>query len=108
MKPDNFKIIYKILSYLEECMDAESPCMDPVCHEVLGITETRWLSILEMLQNAEYIRGVEITVYMGRSAVWNIQEMRITLKGLEYLTQNSIMQKFYKLAKGIKDIHPMT
>lgn len=32
--------------------------------------------------------------------------MCITLKGLEYLHENSIMQKMYNLAKGIKDVTP--
>ncbi len=30
----------------------------------------------------------------------------ITLKGLEYLRENSIMQRMYKAAKGIKEITP--
>lgn len=30
----------------------------------------------------------------------------ITLKGLEYLQENSMMQKIYKTMKGIKDVVP--
>ena len=30
----------------------------------------------------------------------------ITLKGLEYLQENSMMQKIYKTTKGIKDVVP--
>ena len=33
-------------------------------------------------------------------------DIEITLKGLEYLQENSIMQKIYKAAKGVKDITP--
>ena len=32
----------------------------------------------------------------------------ITLKGLEYLAENSFMKKAANLAKGIKDIIPFT
>ena len=41
---------------------------------------------------------------MTGEKVAEIMQMRITLKGLEYLTENSIMQRMYKAAKGIKDI----
>lgn len=34
------------------------------------------------------------------------QGIRITLKGLEYLSENTIMQRMYKTAKGIKEITP--
>lgn len=33
----------------------------------------------------------------------DIRKIRITLKGLEYLQENSIMNKIYKAAKGIKE-----
>ena len=33
-------------------------------------------------------------------------EVRITLKGLEYLQENSIMRKMYHTAKGIEEIIP--
>ncbi len=34
------------------------------------------------------------------------RNIRITLKGLEYLQENSIMRKIYKTAKGIVDMVP--
>lgn len=33
-------------------------------------------------------------------------DIKITLKGLEYLQENSIMRKIYRTAQGIKDITP--
>lgn len=32
--------------------------------------------------------------------------IRITLKGLEYLQENSIMRKMYNFAKGVKEVSP--
>lgn len=32
--------------------------------------------------------------------------LEITLKGLEYLQENSMMQKIYKTMEGIKDVVP--
>ena len=36
----------------------------------------------------------------------DIDDIRITLKGLEYLSENSIMQRLYKAAKGITELVP--
>lgn len=36
----------------------------------------------------------------------NASDVRITLKGLEYLQENSMMKKVYNAVKGIKDITP--
>lgn len=32
--------------------------------------------------------------------------LKFSLKGLEYLQENSMMQKIYKTMKGIKDVVP--
>lgn len=48
-----------------------------------------------MLANAGYITGE--TDIMARNPL-------ITIKGLEYLSENTIMQRMYKAMKGIKDI----
>ena len=36
----------------------------------------------------------------------NADDIRITLKGLEYLQENSIMQRMYNAVKGIKEVVP--
>nr|DAQ70706.1 MAG TPA: YjcQ protein [Caudoviricetes sp.] len=41
-----------------------------------------------------------------RNTSVDAEDIRITLKGLEYLSENSIMQKMYKTAKGITDLIP--
>lgn len=33
-------------------------------------------------------------------------DMRITLKGLEYLQENTLMRKIYNAARGVKEIVP--
>ena len=94
---DNFKIIYKILSALEKSMDLEECNLDSISSETLRISNERWNKYIEMLLDAGYIKG-ETNV--------NAEDIRITLKGLEYLSENSIMQKMYKAAKGITDLIP--
>lgn len=103
---DNFKIIYKILSALEKSMDLEECNLDSISSEALKITNERWNKYIEMLLDAGYIKGVTIQKYVTGEINVDAEDIRITLKGLEYLSENSIMQKMYKAAKGITDLIP--
>lgn len=53
-----------------------------------------------------YIKGVSLSRSISGDMMVDAQNIRITLKGLEYLQENSIMQRIYKAAKGIKEIVP--
>lgn len=103
---DNFKIIYKILSTLEKSMDLEQCNLDSISPEKLRISEERWNKYMEMLLDAGYIKGIHIEKYVVGGFDIDVEDIRITLKGLEYLSENSIMQKMYKAAKGITDLVP--
>lgn len=101
---DNFKTIYKILSAFERSLDIEAFDLDLISAEKLGISKTRLYKYLEMLVEAEYIGGIEIEIDITDTISINADNPHITLKGLEYLSENSIMQRIYKTAKGIKDL----
>ena len=103
---DNFKIIYKILSVLEKSMDLENVDIERISSNKLGISQQRWNKYMEMLLDAGYIKGVTIQKYVTGETNVDAEDIRITLKGLEYLSENSIMQKMYKAAKGITDLIP--
>ena len=103
---DNFKIIYKILSVLEKSMDLENVDIERISSTTLGISQQRWNKYMEMLLDAGYIKGVTIQKYVTGETNVDAEDIRITLKGLEYLSENSIMQKMYKAAKGITDLIP--
>lgn len=75
----NFIAIYRILSYLEQALDYDEPDMSQISSNALGLSDNRWLALLRLLEDAEYIE-----VFGHRT--------RITLRGLEYLQQNSLMQ----------------
>ncbi len=106
MLMDNFKIIYKILFTLERCMDLEKFNPDSISPEALKISDERWNKYMEMLLDAGYIKGVKIQKYVAGGTSVDIDDIRITLKGLEYLSENSIMQRLYKAAKGITELVP--
>lgn len=104
---DNFKAVYLILTQLEKDMDLPAPDLARIDHEALCITENRWCRYIEMMCDAGYIKGVQMVKSISGDLRYDCSEMRITLKGLEYLQENSIMQKIYRTAKGIKEVIPM-
>ena len=103
---DNFKIIYKILSQLEKDMDKSNVNLDAISYDVLCITENRWLNIIEMLYRDGYIIGVTINKDMDGFRNYNCEDMTITIKGLEFLKNNSLMKKAYDTVRGLTNLIP--
>lgn len=103
---DNFKIIYKILSVLEKSMDLECIDTERISSGNLSISQQRWDKYMEMLLDAGYIKGVSIKKYTDGEMRVDIENIRITLKGLEYLSENSIMQRMYNATRGITNLIP--
>lgn len=91
---DNFKIIYRIPRILEKAMDLEDFEKNCTSKERLELTEARWNRIIAMLVAEGYVTGIE---------VWNsfdceyprvcLVRPEITIKGLEYLKEDSFMKK---------------
>lgn len=104
---DNFKAVYRILTALEKAMDLPEFDVSQIGANALGVSEQRWARYLEMMADVGYIKGVNIKKDIMGEYMVDTDEIRITLRGLEYLQENSIMQRIYKTAKGIKDITPM-
>ncbi len=101
---DNFKCIYKILKTLETAMDLDDINIDEIGYKHLEVSRSRWVKYIEMMADAGLIKGVSFKKYIdGTTNVIN-NRIRITLKGLEYLSENSIMQRIYKAASGAADI----
>lgn len=103
---DNFKAVFRILSALESAMDEPSFDIGVIGPDVLGVSEERWARYIEMMNDVGYVKGVTVSTQMRVGTVVNARNIRITLKGLEYLQENSIMQKMYRAAKGISDLIP--
>ena len=99
---DDFRTIYKILRILQTSMDLEEFKKNSISAETLGLSIPKWNRIMAMLLNEGYISGGE---------TWNAMDCgypkvaltrpELTLKGLEYLEENSLMRKAADLAKGI-------
>ena len=70
----------------------------------LGITVPYLMDVYRNLFDDGYLTGSYVRDdYSGDSAINDIQGVRITTKGVEYLQDNSKMKKVYKLLKEAKD-----
>ncbi len=100
------KLIYRILRFLQLSLDIDEPDFSPIEAESLDITKAKWSRIIKMLVDDGYISGVN--VISVNNAPYPIIRLTnstaITLKGLEYLDENSMMQKAAKIAKGALDV----
>lgn len=103
---DNFTAVYKILSALEKAMDLPKFDINDIGADALGVSKERWARYIEMMADVGYIKGVTVKMNVFDETVIDARNIRITLKGLEYLQENSIMRKIYNAAKGIKEILP--
>lgn len=100
-----FQIIYKILKILQKSMDLEEFDKESLSPERLGISEPKWCRLMAMLINEGYISGAETWNSMDQSYPRvALVRPEITLRGLEYLEENSMMKKIADTAKGMIDI----
>lgn len=91
---ENFKTIYQILNTLEKSMDLTQCNLDSISPERCKISEERWIKYMEMLRDAGYIKGVSMLKYINGETMIDARDIRITLKGLEYLSENPIMRRY--------------
>lgn len=102
-----FITIYRLLDRLERFLDYDSADITQINHTALHISERRWNAYIIMLSEAGYISGVTVKEYIDGTKHVQADDIRITLKGLQFLAENSLMQKSYRLLKSTRDILPL-
>ncbi len=97
------QIAYKILYGLEHREKAEymGSLIGP---EKLGMSPDRWLEVLTSLADEGYIAGARVYTDITGEKHADIKNIRITLKGAEYLSENSVMKRLGRVATDIIDI----
>lgn len=105
---NNFTIVYRILKALEASMNSDEFDADAISAERLKITENRRDKLLIQLLNAGYIENLHVKKYVDEvfPTVQILPDTTITLKGLEYLEENSLMSKAKDFIKEAKDFIP--
>ena len=94
---------YKILHSLEtgKKADYKGTLISP---QKLGVSDEEWLDVVKSLLEENYVAGIQITEDILGNTNVDIGSARITLKGAEYLHENSAMKKFAKIATDIVEI----
>lgn len=101
------EIIQDILEHLDKSMDDEIVDISPISHEALGISHARWSRIIEMMLESGLIEGFSPVHRLGSTyTAFKEMDPRITLKGVQFLAENSNVAKLYRVAKEIKDWIP--
>lgn len=102
---DNFKIIYKILMELERNMGNEQFSVESISAERLKLPFNRWEQLMIMMQDEGYIRGLVVARNISERYRHIVEPIfpEITIKGLEYLAENSFMGKAKELLKMAGD-----
>lgn len=103
---DDFKVIYKILKVLEKNMGNEDFSIHSISAEYLKISYEKWEQLLIMLSDSGYVNGIVATRDLNNRFRHIVEPIlpSITLKGLEYLTENSLMEKAKGALKMVGEI----
>ena len=100
-----FKTIYTLLNRLEKGLDHEDfDAEKEISPEALKITESRWSAYIKMLNDAGYISGVRIDDYINGEIDIDISEISLTLHGLQYLAENTMMVRMWNAFKTVKEV----
>lgn len=94
------KIMYSILREFSE----ENRSINA---KTYGIEFKEFASILNFLQEEGLVRNIKFDRIHGIPSVAVYENAEVTLKGLEYLSNNSTLAKGYKTIKEIRDWLPL-
>lgn len=105
---DYFTVAYKILSYLKSCYENGQKADPNILRASLfNISEQQFLQTLKMLTDDGYIKGLIFTPTISGDAISGINQCYVTSSGLQYLKENSEMQRIYKVLKEARDWLPI-
>lgn len=108
-KDDMHVIAYKILSYLYACLKSGKEPLKSVYGSngtLFDIPESYWVVIMEKLAENGYIKGFKAMKTMEGMRIPIQCDLCITMAGVEYLQENSMMRKVAKTLKEAKDTIP--
>ena len=102
----DFQIIYKILRLLEKNRGREDFEYEQISASAMQISFERWEQLMIELQVNGFIRGIVVNQTMSDKFPHIVEPIRpiITLKGLEYISENSFMAKAKEALRMVGEI----
>lgn len=108
-KNDYHVVVYQILSYLYQCLKNGIP-VDEKCinnnNNYISINEKYWKYIIVNMMKQGLIEGILITHADNDVIISCLEDAQITPRGIEFLCDNSFMEKAKQFLKDIKEITP--
>ena len=108
-----FVTINRMLKYIERSLDDDVFDLDNFSHEKFKISENRFFRYLKMLADCGYIEGVKVTD-LGEKDDFDADDYErfhaefsspaITIKGLQFLAENTAWVRMIRAARSIGDI----
>lgn len=98
MAVDQLKVAFSILKELSEDNYPEA--------DNYGISEKQFASIVEDLLDRNYIKDARTKEFLNHGWSTDLTRASITLDGLEYLHENSVLMKTYRGLKEAKSWIP--
>ncbi len=106
-KDDHSTLACRILLYLYACVKTGKPPEESeLSPSRLGIDSGYWIYIMRHLQADGYISGVHFEELLGGMPSVKMLDLEITPKGIEYLQENSSMNKAKDFLRTLKEIVP--
>lgn len=104
---DFFTVAYKILSYLKFCYEnGQTPDPNILNANTFDISGIQFTNTLFMLSEHGYIDGINFRTTSNVKVPSALQNSFITIEGLQYLAENSMMKKAYRIFKEVRDWLP--
>ena len=93
-----------VVSLLREITDGNVPKADDY-----GITNTQYWDILDAMQDEGLIKDIKFTRGGRGNPIIGVfaESVKVTIKGMEYLNNNSALAKTYKGLKEIREWLPL-
>jgi len=106
-KDDYSALACRILLYLYACLKTgQKPEESEISPARLDINPQYWIYITRHLQADGYISGMYFGELLGGMPSVKMLELEITPKGIEYLQENSVMNKAKDFLRTLKEIVP--
>lgn len=99
-------VIFRILKYLYETSDEAMPSMEPIMPEALKISFDLWVNAIAILYENGYVKNVIVKYCKTGYVVLNEDEMKITLKGIEYYKNHTLLKRASDTMQDVKNIIP--
>lgn len=94
-RSDNMKIdelMLRILKYLYVTSDEAMPTMEPIKPCTSKISPDLWNNAVAILYENDLVKNITVKYYKTGYVILNEDEMKITLKGIEYYKNNPLQR----------------